>query len=281
LRKDLDVGAARQVVVVMGAEMGSSDVEVTLWELNSEDSWVSVAQYPGQASPTGFVEPSAMTDENLYTPAGSYALSAAFGSAGTLKTGLPYTKLEKGDCWIATPGRDDYNRWIRTEECGERDVNLYAGASDQNGASSKYAVGAVIAYGYPLPSPYKGSGVFLQVQVAGAAPIHGVALAEDDLRRLLSRLDIAQSPRIVMGSKDYLFGASDSVPTDGTLRLGAIGSKVSELQRLLTDAGFETKVDGYFGPKTEASVKRFQQTNDLTVDGVVGPRTAQELGLEL
>jgi peptidoglycan hydrolase-like protein with peptidoglycan-binding domain len=34
------------------------------------------------------------------------------------------------------------------------------------------------------------------------------------------------------------------------------------------------KQDGQFGPKTEAAVKRFQKTNGLVVDGIVGTQTS-------
>jgi len=36
-------------------------------------------------------------------------------------------------------------------------------------------------------------------------------------------------------------------------------------------------VDGDFGAKTEARVKDFQRNNNLTVDGIVGPKTWQAL----
>jgi hypothetical protein len=38
--------------------------------------------------------------------------------------------------------------------------------------------------------------------------------------------------------------------------------------------------DGVFGPITERAVKRFQRSNGLLVDGIVGPQTRAALGLE-
>ena len=40
------------------------------------------------------------------------------------------------------------------------------------------------------------------------------------------------------------------------------------------------KVDGIFGPKTEAAVKEYQKSNDLVADGIVGPKTWNMLILQ-
>ena len=59
-----------------------------------------------------------------------------------------------------------------------------------------------------------------------------------------------------------------------TIRKGSHGNPVRRAQKRLTLGGWDTGgVDGIFGAKTEAAVKRFQHDNGLTADGVVGPRT--------
>jgi len=59
-----------------------------------------------------------------------------------------------------------------------------------------------------------------------------------------------------------------------TLRRGASGAYVKELQKALKAKGFNPgPIDGQFGPKTEAAVKAFQRANHLAVDGIVGPKT--------
>ena len=47
--------------------------------------------------------------------------------------------------------------------------------------------------------------------------------------------------------------------------------------RLLQQALGAVKVDGVFGPETEAAVEKFQEAKGLTVDGVVGPLTSAAL----
>ena len=62
---------------------------------------------------------------------------------------------------------------------------------------------------------------------------------------------------------------------DGTLRRGAQGEAVREIQTLLAQQGFLDRnyVDGDFGDFTERAVAQFQQAINLTSDGVAWPQT--------
>jgi len=64
-----------------------------------------------------------------------------------------------------------------------------------------------------------------------------------------------------------------SLTSSATLRQGARGPAVTQLQQKLRAKGFNVSVDGDFGPNTAAAVRAFQQSRHLTVDGVVGPGT--------
>lgn len=60
----------------------------------------------------------------------------------------------------------------------------------------------------------------------------------------------------------------------GLLRPGSAGDKVREVQQALTDLDYEPGgIDGSYGPRTEAAVKRFQADNGLAQDGIVGAKT--------
>ncbi|WBA44286.1 peptidoglycan recognition protein family protein [Hymenobacter canadensis] len=55
-----------------------------------------------------------------------------------------------------------------------------------------------------------------------------------------------------------------------TLRRGASGKWVEQLQRKIG-----VKVDGSFGPRTEAALRAFQREHNLVPDGIAGPKTWQ------
>ena len=60
------------------------------------------------------------------------------------------------------------------------------------------------------------------------------------------------------------------------LRTGSTGLPVRRLQSRMTAVGFDTGgVDGRFGAKTEAAVRKLQHDSKLSVDGVVGAQTWQ------
>jgi len=58
-----------------------------------------------------------------------------------------------------------------------------------------------------------------------------------------------------------------------TLRVGATGPDVVELQEKLSRAGHACTPDGQFGPMTRAAVVAFQSAHGLAADGIVGPMT--------
>lgn len=61
----------------------------------------------------------------------------------------------------------------------------------------------------------------------------------------------------------------------GTLRRGAAGPEVRQLQELLNLAGSRPRLPttGLYGEMTEQSVRYFQSTNGLPVDGILGTNT--------
>lgn len=75
-----------------------------------------------------------------------------------------------------------------------------------------------------------------------------------------------------------------SVPCEEqVLRLGSKGDCVKLAQNHLIKKGYNLGTwgaDGDFGTTTENAVKQFQTDNNLTVDGIVGPRTWFELKAE-
>ena len=85
-----------------------------------------------------------------------------------------------------------------------------------------------------------------------------------------SQRQVQRSDRTTTQSKKPVTSTSK----DNFLQPGDRGLEVRKLQSLLKQAGFyKDSVDGVFGASTEAAIKRFQQANQITVDGIAGSRT--------
>lgn len=64
------------------------------------------------------------------------------------------------------------------------------------------------------------------------------------------------------------------------LSLGSSGEDVERLQQRLREFGlYEVEISGEFDERTEESVKKFQESAGLAIDGLVGLMTQHELGL--
>ena len=77
---------------------------------------------------------------------------------------------------------------------------------------------------------------------------------------------------------DSAYKNADSDKDDGSLRKGATGSAVKDLQTKLKKLGFyNASIDGDYGDTTVAAVKAFQKKYNLTADGVAGSETLKKL----
>lgn len=83
---------------------------------------------------------------------------------------------------------------------------------------------------------------------------------------------------------DVIYGSAQ--PGNGMMASNIIigegnRSHVSAAQAELKARGYKVKIDGDYGPKTRAAVKKFQKSQGLSADGVLGPQTMSALGLSV
>jgi peptidoglycan hydrolase-like protein with peptidoglycan-binding domain len=77
------------------------------------------------------------------------------------------------------------------------------------------------------------------------------------------------------GSAAAATGPEPTTTTENVIVLSS-GDEGRQVQLLQSALG-GIKVDGIFGPETEAAVEQFQERNGLTVDGIAGPQTTAAL----
>jgi N-acetylmuramoyl-L-alanine amidase len=127
--------------------------------------------------------------------------------------------------------------------------------------------------------------------VVAAVPISGAVGDEntnvndanpaDGLQVGVTGSDVQEAQSVIQNNKPFGENSSKILgnnSNNGSLKLGASGDKVKELQQWLTDYGYYSgDVDGVFGADTEKAVKAFQEESGLIVDGVVGKDTKKAM----
>ena len=89
-----------------------------------------------------------------------------------------------------------------------------------------------------------------------------------------------QSPRSTFGGGAPMVSSPANTNPITTLRYGSNGAEVKELQEDLIALGYDLGIwgaDGDYGNATVNAVKKFQQKEDLKVDGIAGPVTLTAL----
>jgi peptidoglycan hydrolase-like protein with peptidoglycan-binding domain len=92
----------------------------------------------------------------------------------------------------------------------------------------------------------------------------------------LAALTVGPATGIASGSTSTATGNPEPATTTENVIVLTEGSEGRQVQ-LLQKALGGLKVDGIFGPETQAAVEQFQERNGLAVDGIVGPQTAGAL----
>jgi len=117
---------------------------------------------------------------------------------------------------------------------------------------------------------------FITIAAAAAFLFAGNLTANANTADLQAQIDalLAQLAAVQGGSTATASGSLLSDYSGVMLRVGSQGTLVSELQRCMNAAGYNTGVvDGKFGPNTAAGVKSFQASKGLVADEIVGPAT--------
>ncbi|HZD54505.1 MAG TPA: L,D-transpeptidase family protein [Woeseiaceae bacterium] len=134
------------------------------------------------------------------SPAGVFAIGAAFGYADSASTALPYEPMDANDWCIDVSASPLYNRIVDAERVGAEAV---AGSTepmrrDLHRGDQLYEIGLVIEHN-PAGKPGAGSCIFAHVWKSADVPTAGcTAMAEPALRRLLSWLRPSADPVFVL-----------------------------------------------------------------------------------
>lgn len=195
----LKTNKSSQILLVTNNSPSSSAVKIYALEKRG-DKWNKAREsFNGVIGKNGFARPGEKREGDGKTPSGIFTLGLTFGYAESVKTKMPYRQALTDDLWIDDVHAVDYNRWVKqadtkavSYEKMRRDDDLY-----------KY--GIVIEYNTNPVIKGLGSAIFLHIWRAENIGTEGcVAVAEEEIIRILGWLDPRALPLIIMGTENIL-----------------------------------------------------------------------------
>jgi L,D-peptidoglycan transpeptidase YkuD (ErfK/YbiS/YcfS/YnhG family) len=209
------VGDARQLIVVTGVSTTSTYATVRTYQRGAGLLWVQ--KFPPMAARVGYAgwaKASARVQGTGTTPWGTFGITDAFGLKANPGTKLPYRLAGADDYWVGD--NKDAKTYNMVEPSAATTVTWRTSESEKlSGYPTQYEYAAVIDFNRPDPASITwnatlgeyvtskpanvkiGSAIFLHIN--GAGDTAGcVSLARADLLSVLTWLDPALKPRIVM-----------------------------------------------------------------------------------
>jgi L,D-peptidoglycan transpeptidase YkuD (ErfK/YbiS/YcfS/YnhG family) len=208
------VDGADQVVVVTSRSWSSSTARLRAYQRGSDGSWrLRLGPVPARLGANGFVPAASRRQSTGTTPAGTFAMPWAFGTAPDPGTSLDYRRVDGNDWWPYDP-RDPqtYNVWQPRRGPAADWRPSWAEHLASYGRQYRHAV----VLDFNLPSEVhrsggewrarqpadtrRGGGIFLHVNGRGATA-GCVSVRGSHLRQLLRWLSPRRSPVVVMGPR--------------------------------------------------------------------------------
>jgi L,D-peptidoglycan transpeptidase YkuD (ErfK/YbiS/YcfS/YnhG family) len=189
-------GATRQLILAAGISAAEPSVRVYLLEKGDEGWKVSFPPIAAVVGRGGFAAPGAKREGDGKTPSGMYPLPFAFGYAAGIRTKMPYRQVTENDVWVDDEASEDYNRWVKKDKTTASSFERLLRRDDL------YKYGLVIGYNTRPTTKGHGSAIFVHLwKSKGQATSGCLAMAEEDLLRIMNWLDPKQNPLVSLGTE--------------------------------------------------------------------------------
>jgi L,D-peptidoglycan transpeptidase YkuD (ErfK/YbiS/YcfS/YnhG family) len=213
------VSDSRQLIVVTGASKTSSYATAYTYQLGADGkTWkAKFPAMPARNGYAGWVWASKRVQDTGTTPMGTFRISATFGLKANPGITMSYKLADADDYWVGD--NKDAKTYNMFQPSASSKRTWRKGEAERLAAyPTQYEFAAIINFNRPAAATVKwdavrsqyvtskpadtklGSAIFLHVNGAGSTA-GCVSLRRADLLKVLTWLDPAQHPRIVMATK--------------------------------------------------------------------------------
>jgi L,D-peptidoglycan transpeptidase YkuD (ErfK/YbiS/YcfS/YnhG family) len=233
-----------QLLVAAAESRDTSLVELYALARTPRGWEITRGPFPGIIGRNGFALPGEKREGDGRAPTGLFALESAFGYAPAIDSRMPYRQATENDLWVDDVQSPDYNTWVKR---GESSANSF---EMMKMADHRYKLGLVTGYNRNPIVKGLGSAIFAHMWLEEGYTTTGcLAFDENEMVRLLSWLDPAEQPQILMGTVQDL-AAVEGLPR---IKVGAAKPGLLEQQIRNKVAGIGERIveyrsaDGFFG----------------------------------
>ncbi|MEV8097714.1 L,D-transpeptidase family protein [Kitasatospora sp. NPDC085879] len=168
------------------------------WELEGATWQVKFSTGSGRIGSRGLVDPGTRRQGTYTTPRGTYSITEGFGLQAT-ETRIPYHRVTAKDWWVGDPDSTSYNS-MRTEEGADFPLVEKGdhGSEHLVNYPTQYAEALVINFNRWPAVPWRGSGIFLHVNGAGATA-GCVSVPRPVMDQIMHWIDPSKNPKIAIG----------------------------------------------------------------------------------
>jgi len=196
-RNVAQIRESSQLVFATNNDRSSFHVTIHLVEKNNGAWRLAFSGFTGSIGTKGFAPIGGKREGDGKSPSGIYPLRMAFGYYPSVATKMPYREATDEDYWVDDVNSEDYNKWIRGKPSA-------ASWERMKRDDDQYKYGLVIEYNMNPVVKGMGSAIFLHVWKDGQATAGCVAMPEERVLKILTWLDPAKKPLIIMGEEDEL-----------------------------------------------------------------------------
>lgn len=209
---------AEQVIVVSSTNFHSTRARLSAYEKSADGTWVAIeTDVPAFVGARGIVPGTQRRQGTNTTPAGTYAITSAFGRRSNPGTTLPYVQVDANDAWTYNPRVPSTYNLFQSAPVTWASYGRYVEHLWKLGRQYDYV--AVLDYNLPggtvstdsrgvrhasIPADTRaGGGIFLHVS-KGVPTAGCISINETAMRHVMEWLDVARHPVIVIGRANEL-----------------------------------------------------------------------------
>jgi L,D-peptidoglycan transpeptidase YkuD (ErfK/YbiS/YcfS/YnhG family) len=192
---EISISSSKQLIIVIAEGYDMIPSETTVLQKTDKGWSVIFGNIKSVLGKKGFAMTGEKKEGDWKTPSGIYRVGLVFGYAPEMETMMPYRQAAENDFWVDDPDSPQYNIWVS----GTPNAKSFEKMKRKD---HLYKMGLVVEYNTDPIVKGGGSAIFFHIwRKPGSFTAGCVAMAEEDIAKIIRFLDPEANPMVIMGMK--------------------------------------------------------------------------------